>query len=191
MKPPHTALGSSRPAFQIRPISALDAEREDMLARLEKLERRLATFEARHFAALTMKGAWVPVLRSIFQAICDRFGIPPAEILSRKRPEEIAWARHLAMYLARRFTTLSSNRIGKQFKRDHGTVLAAIKHVESRCSTDSKARADLAALEAALAESFATRVSSAMATAENAENTNPPGKTQQGVQSPAPGCAHP
>ena len=53
------------------------------------------------------------------------------EILSSKRSQEIAYARHIAMYLIREFTNLSLPKIGKELGgRNHATILNGINKIK-------------------------------------------------------------
>jgi chromosomal replication initiator protein len=56
------------------------------------------------------------------------------------------------MYFARELTSLSLPNIGQRFgKRDHTTVIHAIRTVEKLCSESAEFAADIAALREALA----------------------------------------
>ena len=54
-------------------------------------------------------------------------------MVSRRRPNNIAFPRQIAMYLSRQLTNLSLKEIGQAFGgRDHGTVIHACTTVENR-----------------------------------------------------------
>ncbi len=60
---------------------------------------------------------------------------------SRRRPENIAFPRQIAMYLSREMTEYSLSAIGEAFGgRDHGTVLHACRLVKDRMSVDQNIR---------------------------------------------------
>lgn len=59
------------------------------------------------------------------------FGARSAEILGRDRSPRAAAARHYAMYLLHAGGGWSYPRIGTVFKRDHTTVMAAVRRVEA------------------------------------------------------------
>jgi chromosomal replication initiator protein len=60
---------------------------------------------------------------------------------SKRRPENIAFPRQVAMYLARNLTESSLNMIGEAFGgRDHGTVLHACRLVKDRMEVDTHVR---------------------------------------------------
>ncbi len=67
----------------------------------------------------------------ILEAVAKHYGIRVQELLGRKRTRSISQPRHVAMYLARRLTSLSLEEIGVHFGgRDHSTVLHAERTVE-------------------------------------------------------------
>ena len=60
---------------------------------------------------------------------------------SKRRPENIAFPRQVAMYLSRQLTEQSLSSIGEAFGgRDHGTVLHACRLVEGRMTIDDNVR---------------------------------------------------
>ena len=71
----------------------------------------------------------------------DHFTINLADMKSKRRPENIAFARQVAMYLSRELTELSLSAIGEAFGgRDHGTVLHAYRIVKDRIEVDPSVR---------------------------------------------------
>ena len=63
---------------------------------------------------------------TIQKHVAEHFDIRLADMTSRRRPENIAFPRQIAMYLSRQMTESSLNTIGEAFGgRDHGTVLHA------------------------------------------------------------------
>ncbi|RKX67404.1 chromosomal replication initiator protein DnaA [candidate division TA06 bacterium] len=60
-------------------------------------------------------------------------------ILSERRTENIALARQIIMYLARKLTSLSLKEIAfKLNRKDHTTVMSGIKKIEQRMANDSE-----------------------------------------------------
>lgn len=58
------------------------------------------------------------------------FNIPLSELISNKKQKIYSYPRQLAMYLCRKYTDLSLNKIGEAFgKKDHSTVLYAVKRI--------------------------------------------------------------
>ena len=76
-------------------------------------------------------------LRQIQELVADRLEIPLERMLSPTRSADVNRARQLAMYLARELTDLSLPAIAAGFnRRDHTTILNAIRRVEARALQD-------------------------------------------------------
>ena len=67
----------------------------------------------------------------IIKSVSVSTGISVEEIKGRKRTKEIAFARHLAIYIMRKITDLSLPSIGKIFNRNHSTILSACDSLEN------------------------------------------------------------
>lgn len=84
----------------------------------------------------------------IQKKVAEHFDIRLADMTSKRRPENIAFPRQIAMYLARHMTEGSLNTIGEAFGgRDHGTVLHACRLVKDRMEVDSNVRHTVGLLE--------------------------------------------
>ena len=84
----------------------------------------------------------------IQKKVAEHFDIRLADMTSKRRPENIAFPRQIAMYLARQMTESSLNTIGEAFGgRDHGTVLHACRLVKDRMTVDSQVRQVVSYLE--------------------------------------------
>jgi chromosomal replication initiator protein len=76
-------------------------------------------------------------LEAIQQAAADEFGIPRETLLAQDRRPAVAFARHVAMYLARELTRESLPAIGAGFGgRNHSTVLHAHRKIEADLARD-------------------------------------------------------
>jgi hypothetical protein len=99
---------SVHPGFQVEPIATALAE------------------ERRSFAPPAM------AIRLIIGLVARRAGVTFTEILSHRRAREIVDARHVAMYLAWRWTMASLPVIARRFAdRDHTTVHHAVHRIEA------------------------------------------------------------
>jgi len=79
-----------------------------------------------------------PEPRQVQEAVAARLGLSVDEILSPTRSAPVARARQLAMYLTRELTDLSLPQIAEAFnRRDHTTVMHAIRKVESGALEDA------------------------------------------------------
>ncbi len=77
----------------------------------------------------------------IQKKVAEHFDIRLADMTSKRRPENIAFPRQIAMFLARQMTESSLNTIGEAFGgRDHGTVLHACRLVKGRMEVDANVR---------------------------------------------------
>lgn len=78
-----------------------------------------------------------PSLRRIINATARLHGLTAADLTGPSRRRQVAWARGVAMYLARTLTGRSLQAIGRGFgDRDHTTVLHGIRVTEERRSRD-------------------------------------------------------
>ena len=69
-------------------------------------------------------------VRRIQEATAQEFGLAPEELLARDRTPRVAFARQVAMYLARELTDEGLPALGREFGgRNHTTVLHAWKRV--------------------------------------------------------------
>ncbi len=88
---------------------------------------------------------------AIQRKVAEHFDIRLADMTSRRRPQNVAFPRQVAMYLSRTLTGLSLNDIGESFGgRDHGTVLHACRMVNQRIAKDQRLRQTLSYLEQSL-----------------------------------------
>jgi chromosomal replication initiator protein len=84
----------------------------------------------------------------IQKRVAEYFDIRLADMSSKRRPENIAFPRQVAMYLARQLTEGSLSSIGESFGgRDHGTVLHACRLVKNRMEVDANVRQKVQYLE--------------------------------------------
>ena len=72
-------------------------------------------------------------VKNIIKETAEHFGISTLDITSKKRKQEIALARQVAMYLMRELTESSYPKIGESFGgRDHTTVMHSCKKIEKQ-----------------------------------------------------------
>lgn len=86
------------------------------------------------------------------QRVCGQyFKISKSALLGLDRHKEVAYPRHVAMYLARTLTRRSLPEIGRRFGgRDHTTVMHGIKRITDLIRADWLIAYDVAQLEAQL-----------------------------------------
>jgi len=84
----------------------------------------------------------------IQKKVAEHFDIRLADMTSKRRPENIAFPRQIAMFLSRHMTETSLSAIGEAFGgRDHGTVLHACRLVKDRMEVDANVRQVVSYLE--------------------------------------------
>jgi chromosomal replication initiator protein len=77
----------------------------------------------------------------IQKRVAEHYDIRLADMTSKRRPENIAFPRQVAMFLSRQMTENSLSSIGEAFGgRDHGTVLHACRLVKDRMEVDANVR---------------------------------------------------
>jgi len=77
---------------------------------------------------------------AIQSATAEYFGLRMTDILSNRRPRNIAEPRMVAMYLCRTLTERSYPEIGSAFGKNHATILNAMKKVPELCGNDENIR---------------------------------------------------
>lgn len=90
-------------------------------------------------------------MERIQRAVAEHFDIRFSDILSRKRPANIAVPRQVAMALCRELTQHSLPAIGEAFGKNHATVLHACRQITQLEESDPVMRQNLAAIRGALA----------------------------------------
>ncbi len=170
LQPPdvETRLAILQKKAQIMGVE-LPQEIMDFLAnRIRTNIRRLegALIRVASYAALTGKKLSLEVVESLLREVlheegrlsisieviqkkvAEHFDIRLADMTSRRRPENIAFPRQIAMFLSRQMTVNSLSAIGEAFGgRDHGTVLHACKLVRDRMEVDAQVRQAVSVLE--------------------------------------------
>jgi len=88
-----------------------------------------------------------PSIEDVLRIVTDHFDVKLSELQSRKRTQAIAFPRQIAMYLARRITSLSLEEIGGYFGgRDHSTVLYGVQKITNLAKQDTGVQRVLAEL---------------------------------------------
>lgn len=77
----------------------------------------------------------------IVEVVTKNTGISYSEMRLSERHRNVVTARHISMYLCKKYTTISLKGIGKLFGgRDHSTVIASLKTVQNLSDTDKSYR---------------------------------------------------
>ena len=121
---------------------------EEMRAALDQIDRK-------HLAVVVMTnlrtdGTLPEKVRQIQKVICLKYQVTPADLNAPGRKQNVAWARQVGYWAARKLTTGSTPEIGVLFgNRDHTTVLVGSRRVNDLREVDPKIKAET---EAVLAE---------------------------------------
>ncbi len=104
---------------------------------LMKTELNVEAVESLLNDVLHEEGRTTITVDLIQKRVAEHFDIRLSDMTSKRRPENIAFPRQVAMFLARHLTESSLSAIGEAFGgRDHGTVLHACRSVKDRMETD-------------------------------------------------------
>lgn len=87
----------------------------------------------------------------IAEQVSSYYKIASDELFTKTRRREINDARQMVMYITKKLTPLPLTSIGARLSRTHATVLHAVHNIENRLATEPQLRADLTAIESALA----------------------------------------
>ena len=125
------------------------------IAALSRLQRQPISRElaAEALTAITSTPRTsVPMPSVILDAVAQVTGIPVDALTSKRRERQVAYARHLAMYLLRDLAHQSYAQIGRLLGgRDHTTVLHGYRRIAGLLETDADVRRDIMELRAAIA----------------------------------------
>ena len=76
----------------------------------------------------------------------EHYDVTRRDLISHRRDRKTAFARHVAVWLAKRTTTLTLPQIGAVFDRDHTSIQHAVRQIDDRRAEDPEFRQQLAAL---------------------------------------------
>ena len=74
----------------------------------------------------------------ILETVCNYFELSEELLKSKSRETDICKPRQIAMYLLKKYTKLTSAKIGFIFLRDHSTLYFALKTVANLMETDKE-----------------------------------------------------
>jgi chromosomal replication initiator protein len=89
-----------------------------------------------------------PTIPRIRETVCRYYNIDHAVLQTPSRKHEIVQARQVAMYLAKKYTNSSLSAIGNEIgRRDHASVVYAVKAVQNQMEVDKQLRAAIETIE--------------------------------------------
>src|SRR3954467_7403710 len=113
----------------------------------------LATAERLLHDVLMEQAQNILTIETIQKRVADHFQIRHSDMTSKRRPNNIAIPRQIAMFLARTLTKHSLQEIGDLFGgRDHGTVIHACKAVDNMMEQDASMRSTVDFLKTQLSK---------------------------------------
>lgn len=92
------------------------------------------------------------LMQIVIEQTATYFKVDASDILSAERGRKISLARHVAMYLCRMHLRKSQPEIGRKFKRDHTTVLSAVRKIERLIQSDEKLAVSISLLKRGIAK---------------------------------------
>lgn len=93
-------------------------------------------FAKRCIAELTPTVSVDETVEKTFDKVCEKYQVTVKDITGKRRQANIVIARHVATYILRQITDLSSIEIARYFSQDHSSILSAIKNVEKKIEDD-------------------------------------------------------
>ena len=73
----------------------------------------------------------------IVEKVAAKYGVSVDDIYSKKKSGNISNARHISIYLMRRLSELSYPQIGKVLNRDHSTIMASHRIIDTEVKNNS------------------------------------------------------
>ena len=120
------------------------------LGALTFLSGRPINMELAHSCIAELIGGGEPTnvtIDKVFSAIFKKYNIHREEIISARRNKEIAWARHVSIYLIRTLTDMSFPSISNIYNRHYSTIMSSFEIIENELKTDQMLQLDIADLK--------------------------------------------
>ena len=91
-------------------------------------------------------------MEKIQRSVAEYYDLRFSDMMSKKRPANIAFPRQIAMYLCRELTDYSLPAIGEAFAKNHATVLHAWRHINKKRQEDPAVNQTLTLLKHRLSQ---------------------------------------
>ena len=131
-------------------ITSSIRELEGALTKLSAYSKLSHTPLTAEFAENTLKDLISPYSKKeitpelIIDVVAEHFQIKPEDIISHKRSADIAFPRHIAMYLCRQMTQTPLEAIGKALGgRDHSTILYGSEKIAKETATNETTKSTI------------------------------------------------
>ncbi len=109
------------------------------LSALSFLTGKKITMETAKGCLSELLGGAEPInttIDKIFTAVFKKYGIKKEDIIGQKRNKEVAYARHISIYLIKSITEMSFPNVGKIFNRDHSTIISSFDKIQKKVHSD-------------------------------------------------------
>ena len=93
-----------------------------------------------HFSAGALKKITVEAVQ---HEVEQYYQVSHADLIGTKRSRNIAYARHVAIYLCRQLIDIPYNDIGKRFNRDHSTIMSSVEKIEKKIKESRELQEEL------------------------------------------------
>ena len=113
------------------------------------LQGKTITMEIAATCLQEITGGVVPtqvIVDKVFTSIFNKYGVPKADLLGQKRSKDIAFARHVSIYMIKTITEMSYPSMAKVLKRDRTTLMASYDLIVKKKNTDPLFNVELSEL---------------------------------------------
>ncbi len=101
-------------------------------------------------AKMNLNRVRVLTTKQIIKIVANYYDIKPSDIRGAGRTRAISRPRQIAMYLSRKLTKSSFPELGRDFKKDHSSVISAFKKMSKIVDQGEELSADIAKIESTL-----------------------------------------
>ena len=137
-----TILGDVPPQAEPSELDRLNARLAELKEQV-RIQEEISSLEHR---LLIGSHSLIVLARTAVETVSSHFKVPAIIITGRCREEHIAWPRQVAYHLMKEISQDTLSAIGRVFQRDHGTILAGIRHVKDRCELEPQTAKEVAML---------------------------------------------
>lgn len=117
-------------------INNLKAEQMDLSSAKDVLKNHIASDKKKAITAELVQ-----------ETVAEYFDIEVESLSNKSRSAKIVYPRQLAIYLLRKNTEQTFKEIGKNFNKDHSTVISSIKKIEADVKNKMEVRLDISNIE--------------------------------------------
>ncbi len=86
-------------------------------------------------------------IEDVIKAVSSLFNVKSSDLKGPRRMRSISRPRQIAMYICRSFLDMTLPEIGRHLNKDHSTVIAAVRKIESLLLTDPATRSGVDAIK--------------------------------------------